>query len=217
MDLTYFYANELNEIFDYYHGICKGTNIPFLTYAVMQFSKQMSESIYPKISLQEVFDCKQFEKWYHGGFMNKIVIMVFQPDIDYYTTQELTIPQIQDALHLCYSLMINSYASFNIINYFDMTIFDYLKSMESNSLSITMEKYHPAFLFLFRYGPKTLENQQNMIRNFLKRKFEIKRAAVQVIEKHWLEVICNPYKKLGKNTLKMIQKKFYRVELVNGT
>ena len=182
------------------------SGVPFFMSTLVKFI-----SLNPKngVSLKSVFECKHIYSWYYGSTLNKIVLMVFQLDIYNYFNSPLTRPQIQDALHTCYILIINDYCSSNLPDYYGETLYQYLCQIDPRTLSPLSQEYLPSFKYLFKHGPKIILIQQKLISRCVSRILTRKKKAVMVIERQWQEVICNPYTSIGKGTLRRNAERFY--------
>jgi hypothetical protein len=213
--IEYYLANYLNEVFNNMLLLDPNTLCSDIVNEYIRFHKKY----YDRVPMNKVFDMQLYD-WYYGNVINKIIVLIFQPYL--YEQENTSKEQAHDALSTCYLLINEHGCSCDIPDYYGITPLAYvndqtneMKTNKNKKIPSYINEIVPAFKFILRNGPQCILIQQNMIRVWLKRHVERRKKAVQVFEKRWLEILYNPYTRVGSNHIKNIESHFYSLALAS--
>ena len=185
-----------------------GTDTCFIVDTIDYIGTLSSKSAFKSILNSTMY------QWYYGNILNKIIMMVFQPylylNVDGIEESEhkyLSKKQVQEALRVCYSMIVEFGVKYDQVDYYGQTIIKYLTRdvLMIKNLPRYIVEYIPAFKFIFRNGPNVLQIQCSLVKNWLEKR---KRAAI-LIASYWVEILYSPYTRLGKSKIQKLACNFY--------
>lgn len=207
-------ARHLDRELDFEFAVKVGSNDPIFTNVLDLFVEEcksiMSENDNIIIDLPKIFGDKSMYNWYYGNFLNKIILLIYQPYLYTNSNTYVSKSQAQDALRCCFKLITEYNCNVHEEDYYEWSILSYLYNVPCMKKGIPeyLINFLPSFRFLFRNGTDCISIQKKFVRSWHEKYKTKRRSAVSVIEKHWLMVMYSPNTDVGMRKIKTLKEHF---------